>query len=284
MRSSILSLTLLLAGVALGQSVDKPAFEVASIKPAQRMQMGRMRVGMESDGGMIRYTGLSLKECIRTAFRLQRFQVEGPDWLDEARFDFVAKLPEGASEDQVPEMLQTLLEERFKLTFHRGAKEQSVYALVVAKDASKLTPAEIKTAAGPGAGAPRRNMMVQVDQEGAHLEAPSATLPALAGILSRFTDRPVVDKTGIEGQYDFDLVFSPDEMRGMRGPGGPMRGPGGPGGTGAGGGELLPGEAPATRAGSIQDSVKKYGLKLDPRKDEMEVLVVDHIEREPTEN
>jgi uncharacterized protein (TIGR03435 family) len=257
--------------------------------------MGRMRMGLQSDGGMIRYTGLSLKDCIRTAFRLQRFQVEGPDWLEESRFDIVAKLPEGASEDQIPEMLQALLVERFNLSFHRDAKQHPIYALVAAKDPPNLTPAEVQTSGGgpatggPPGGGPRRNVMVQVDQNGAHLKAPSMTLPGLAEMMSRFTDRPVVDKTGIEGQYDFDLVFSPDEMRGPGGMRGPMRGPGGPGGPGGpppggGGGELLPGDAPATRAGSIQDSVKKYGLKLDPQKSEMETLVVDHIEREPTEN
>jgi uncharacterized protein (TIGR03435 family) len=124
-------------------------------------------------------------------------------------------------------------------------------------------------------------MMVQVDQEGAHLKAPSATLPILAEMLSRFADRPVVDKTGVDGQYDFDLVFSPEQMPGMR----RMRGPGaGPGPGGPGGGETLPADAPAARAGSIYDSVKKYDLKLDPQKAEMDTLVIEHIEREPTEN
>jgi uncharacterized protein (TIGR03435 family) len=87
----------------------------------------------------------------------------------------------------------------------------------------------------------------------------------------------VVDMTGIEGLYDFDLVFSPETMRGM--PGG-ARGPMGP----PRGGDQPSGEPPAERAGSIYDSVGRYGLKLEPRKAPMEVLVVDHIEKAPTES
>jgi uncharacterized protein (TIGR03435 family) len=113
--------------------------------------------------------------------------------------------------------------------------------------------------------------------DGAHLKAPSATLPVLAEMISRFSERPVVDMTGIEGQYDFDLVFSPETTRGVQMAG---RGPMPP----AGGGERSPADAPVERAGSMYESVQRYGLKLEPRKAPMEVLVVDHIEKVPTEN
>ena len=85
--------------------------------------------------------------------------------------------------------------------------------------------------------------------------------------------------TGIQGQYDFELVFMPETMRNMPMGRGPMAGP--PSG---GGGEPSPSEPPAERAGSIYDSVQRYGLKLEPRKAPMEILVVDHIEKTPTEN
>jgi uncharacterized protein (TIGR03435 family) len=85
-----------------------------------------------------------------------------------------------------------------------------------------------------------------------------------------------VDMTGIQGQYDFDLGFSPETMRGARMGMGGMPPPGG--------GEHPPADAPVERAGSIYDAVRPYGLKLEPRKAPMEILTVDHIERTPTEN
>ena len=271
-------------GIAFGQQTGKVAFEVASIKPSQPMSMGRMRIGMNTDGGMLRYSNVSLKDCIRNAYRVKDFQVQGPDWLDSARFDIVAKLPDGASKDQIPEMLQTLLAERFKLSLHRDTKEHAIYALVVGKGGPKLKPAEVQTgddatpggAPGGRGGLPRGAMSMMIDPAGAHLKAPSATLSTLAEMISRFSERPVVDYTGIQGQYDFDLVFAPETMRNMPGGKGMMMPPGG--------GEHPQTDAPAEPAATIYESVQRYGLKLEPRKAPMEMLIVDHIEKEPTEN
>jgi len=263
--------------VAFGQlAPGNVTFEVASIKPAAPSPPGRMRIGMNSDAGMLRYINVSLKDCIRVAYRVKDFQVKGPDWIDSARFDILAKLPAGSSQDQIPERLQALLADRFKLTSHRDTKEHAIYALVTSKGGPKLKPAEVPAGDGAAAGGnsgrggmPRGAMTIQVDGAGAHLKAPSATLATLAEMISRFSERPVVDMTGIEGQYDFDLVFSPETMRGMRMP--------------AGGAAPAP-DAPAEGAGSIYDSVQRYGLKLEPRKAPMEFVIVDHIEKAPTEN
>ncbi len=281
--------TLCCAGLFAQPPSAKLEFEVASIKPSAPMPMGQIRIGMSADAGMVRYSNVSLKDIIRTAYRVKDFQVQGPDWLASTRFDIVAKLPDGATREQVPEMLQTLLAERFKLTLHRETKEHNMYALVVGKGGPKLKPAEIKPIetrntdgpppppppGGPGAGPPRGAMMIRMDSGGAHLQTPSATLAALADLISRFTERPVVDMTGIEGQYEFDLAFAPETIQGM--PGGRMPGPP------PGGGEHSSSEA-AEPAPTIYDSVQRYGLKLEPRKAPMEILTVDHIERTPTEN
>lgn len=288
MKLWIICASLVLGYVAFGQQPpEKITFEVASIKPAAPSPMGQMRIGMSSDAGMLRYSNVSLKDCIRTAYRVKDFQVQGPDWIESARFDIVARLPAGSSKDQIPEMLQALLADRFKLTLHRETKEHPIYALVVGKGGAKLKPAEVQTAdAAPAGGAsgiggpPRNAVMMQIDPGGAHLKAPSATLARLAEMISRFSERPVVDMTGIQGQYDFDLVFSPETMKGMmRGaPGGPMPMPP------PGEAEHSPSDAAAEPAGSIYESVQRYGLKLEPRKARMEILIVDHIERTPTEN
>ena len=101
-------------------------------------------------------------------------------------------------------------------------------------------------------------------------------------MISRFSERPVLDMTGIPGQYDFDLVFAPENMRGM--PGGPRGGPPPAAAeTSRPPSGVLPEDAPQ-KAGSIYDSVHRYGLKLDPRRAAMETLIIDHIEKTPTEN
>lgn len=272
------------ACAALGQQAAEPlAFEVASIKPSEPQPMGRIRVMMNTDGGMLRYSNVSIKDCIRAAFKVKEFQIEGPEWMDNERFDIVAKFPAGATEKQVPEMLQALLADRFGLKFHRSTKEHAVYALVAGKNGPKLKPAEVSTEevnppAGKRAGGPPRGAVIMsMGPEGAHFKAPSTTLSNLSEMISRFADRPVVDMTGIKGEYDFDLTFMPENMRGMPGGGhGPMGPP--PGGPPAGA------EPPADKAGSIYDSVQAYGLKLDPRKAPIELLIIDHIEKTPTEN
>ncbi|HTX36432.1 MAG TPA: TIGR03435 family protein, partial [Bryobacteraceae bacterium] len=202
------------------------------------------------------------------------FQVEGPDWLDGTRFDITAKLPAGASEKEIPEMLQSLLASRLHLSLHRETKAHAIYALVVAKGGPRLKPAENQVA---GSGAPHATSTMQMDASGMHLKA-TATLASLGEMIARFSERPVVDMTRIQGLYDFDLVFSPETLRGV-----PAGGPGGPGGPPAGVSEgSMPGALDGP--GSIFDSVDRYGLKLEARKAPMEILVVDGIEKTPTEN
>lgn len=290
MRASVWGAWLLCSCFAFGQQTpEKPSFEVASIKPAEPAPTGQLRIRMSADAGMLRYSNVSLKDCIRVAYRVKDFQIQGPSWMESARFDVEAKLPDGSSKGEIPEMLQTLLADRFKLTLHRETKEHAIYALVAGKDGPKLKPADIsepdkaaldKAALkeNPGKGAiPRGAMLVRMDSAGMHLKAPAASLANVAEMLSRFAERPIIDMTHIQGEYDFDLAFSPRVMRGM--PGSKVMPP-------HGGEERPPAEAaaPEEAAGSIFDAVQRYGLKLDARKAPIEMLIVDHVERTPTEN
>jgi uncharacterized protein (TIGR03435 family) len=273
------------------QSFQKLAFEVASIKPAQPPPMGKMMVRMDADASMLRYTNVSLRDCIRVAFGVRDYQIEGPDWLGGDRFDMVAKLPAGSSKDQIPDMLQSLLEGRFGLKLRRATKEHAIYALVAAKGGAKLKPAEFQTAEAPSGrtGNPKDQMFIMMSPEGAHLKAPSSTLANLAEMLSHFTERPVVDMTHIQGQYDFDLVFSPENMRDMmKTPMGPMPVPPSEAGKREpqGGPEQRP-DMPADspdNAGTIFDAVQHYGLKLEPRRAPLEILVIEHVNKMPNEN
>lgn len=299
----------LAAGAALGQAPGPgPAFEVASVKPAapldrSQMRSGQMHVGMKVDAARVDIGSMSLADLIRVAYRVKAYQVSGPDWMASERFDVLAKLPEGASREQVPEMLQALLAERFKLTVHLEGKEHAVYALVVGKNGPKLKESAPDADAPAGVGSAALDVSVsgrgentQVSISGgpigtAHmsmgpngtmrLEAPKMNMAALADTLSRFFDRPVVDLTELKGSYQVALDLSMEDLRnaartmGIMGPG-----------MGAGrGGAQPPADAASDPAGlSIFAAVQQLGLKLEPRKVGIDLVVVDHLEKTPTEN
>src|SRR5277367_4023625 len=111
-----------------------PVFEVAAVKPAG----GNVGV-MSADSQQVRYTGVRLRSLLQDAYQVKTYQVNGPDWLVTERYDVVAKLPEGASKDQVPAMLRALLIERFRMTVHTEIRQDRVYALLVAKNGPHLT-------------------------------------------------------------------------------------------------------------------------------------------------
>jgi len=140
----------------------KPYFEVATIKPAQPMDQakilaalqsgGKMPVGATIDSHRAEYLYLDLKTLLTYAYGVKPYQITGPEWMSTTRFDIVAKMPEGSTKEDAPQMLQSLLEERFKLTTHRTSAEHPVLALVVGKGGPKLiasaeTPAAIDESA-----------------------------------------------------------------------------------------------------------------------------------------
>src|SRR5437763_716226 len=128
----ILAATALLAAqIAFGQGPKaRLEFEVATIKtapplnPAQIMQ-GKLHVGMKVDGARVDIGFMSLADLIRTAYDVKPYQVSGPEWLNTERFDIMAKLPDGATKDQVPAMLKSLLADRFKVAVHKESKEHA---------------------------------------------------------------------------------------------------------------------------------------------------------------
>ncbi len=328
-----MKLRIALALVAAGSCFGQVAFEVASIKPSeamtpQKMMAGKMNIGMKVDGARVDIGYLGLTELITMAYRLKRYQLQGPDWMSAQRFDIQAKLPAGATKDQVPEMLQALLVERFGLKFHRDTKEQAMYALVVGKGGSKLKEADPDpdpaTAVAEGApvkgtqtftmGAAGGQTTVRMAQGGGgavvttggsggmggarmemgsdgmmHMELKKITMTAFSEMITRFVDKPVMDQTELKGNYKVTLDLAMSDMMGAAraagaGMGVMMGGAlgGGAGvGAGAGGGA---GEASDPSGGSIFQSVQKMGLKLEPKKAAVEILVVDHLDKKPTEN
>jgi uncharacterized protein (TIGR03435 family) len=241
---------------------------------------------------------------IRVAYRVKPYQVSGPDWMATERFDVLAKLPEGARQEQVPEMLQALLAERFKLTVHRESQERAVYALVVGKNGPKLkesppdadAPPSVPDDVNPQIRVNGRGEGMSVEISGAgigtahmsmgpngamRLEAPKINMAALADTLSRFFDRPVVDLTELKGSYQVALDLSLEDLRNAGRNAGLLA-------PGIGGGR--DGARPAADAASdpggasIFAAVQQLGLRLEPRKTPVDLIVIDHMERNPTEN
>ena len=135
------------------------AFEVASIKAAPPLDImaiasGKAHIGMSVDKARVDIGSMPLLQLVCLAYKVKPYQIAGnPDWmtagLNAPRFDILAKMPEGANKDQVPEMLQTLLAERFKLTLHHEKRDTPVYALVVGKGGPKLKEAPPDTPSAP---------------------------------------------------------------------------------------------------------------------------------------
>ena len=203
-------------------------------------------------------------------------------------------------------MLQALLAERFKLAVHRQSKEQSVYALVVGKNGPKLKESSPDAAApaaepapGPGnpqvritgngentrvvvSGGPTGTAHMSMAPNGTmHLEAEKLTLAGLADLLSRFVDRPVMDMTDLKGTYQVALDLTMEDMRNVARSAGIAVG-----GRGAGGQAGRPrADAASDPSGSsIFAAVQQLGLKLEPRKAPVDLIVIDHVEKTPTEN
>src|SRR5690348_819493 len=116
------------AACAQSQAPDRIEFEVASIKPGDPLNPGST---MHSSPGGIDMRNTTLRNCILNAYHLNPYQVDGgPKWAESARFDIIAKIPSGARRDQIPQMMQSLLADRFQLQFHREVRNLPVYQLV----------------------------------------------------------------------------------------------------------------------------------------------------------
>jgi uncharacterized protein (TIGR03435 family) len=281
----------LAAAAAFGQT-PRPEFEVASIHPTDQSNPAQVNVGVHIDGAQVNITYFALKDYIRVAYKLKDYQVVGPDWMASQRFDISAKLPAGATREQVPDMLKSLIEDRFKLKTHMDSKEFPVYALIPAKGGIKLkeSPVDDDTAAA-GAPAPNVNVTatggargVTIDLgRGAYfafadnkLEAKKLTMQAFCDTLARFMDKPVVDMTDLKGTYDITLNFTPEDYTAML-----IR-------SAISAGVTLPPQAlkalEFSSGDSLASALQLVGLKLDSRKAPLPVLVVDKIDKNPTEN
>lgn len=244
-------------------SVSGPAFEVATIKPVEPDAKKGRYIIMQ---GTNRFVGkyYTLKLLIAAAYNLSPKVISGgPDWVDSDHYDILALTPGDArpTRDEQMAMLRNLLADRFKLSFHREPKEFSIYTLETVKGGPKYgsgdkTGLKQSTAAASDPAA----LISTVYPERIHLPARNATMGEFAELLQRAVlDRPVVDRTGLTGKFDFDLEWAPDETQF--------------------GGEVPVAPADAQEPPFFTAIQQQLGLRLEATKGPVQALVVDHAER-----
>jgi uncharacterized protein (TIGR03435 family) len=275
--AAVLVTSVFFLGLCLGQS-GTLFFEVASVKPAAPLSdADRNQRQVVADPGMIRYRYHTLRLLLQTAYDLPAAQISGPRWLDSDKYDIVAKIPAGATQEQVNLMLRNLLAERLGLAAHMEMREARAYEATVAKGGVKLKEPE---KALPGA---TESSQPHLDKDGLPVLPPGlprlfcvsvagrgyvvARMEALHDLfrgLQLQLGRPIVDKTGVTGAYDFTLSYALDTAA--------------PAASDA----MVAASDPApTLLGALEHQL---GIRLESKKLPIGVLVVDRANRTPREN
>jgi len=220
------------------QTTGPAEFEVASVKLVSGRTGEAAHIRMEMNATRVSLSNVSLEFLISLAYRISDKRISGiPSAVQSASYDVAATLPANASKDQIPEMMQRLLADRLKLTVRRDSETVAAYDLVVAAHGPKLEKS--------GDGPVGRNQIVP-----GQIMASRMNMVGICDMISRVVGRPVVDKTGLSGTFEFLLDWGPEET--------------GP---------------------SIFTTLQEQrGLKLVPSKAPVDILVVTHAERVPTEN
>jgi len=244
MRATVLTLVFALSGWAQSSS-----FEVASVKPHDSTGERRSMESIDSTPGNLMIRNTSLQACIKWAYDVKDYQISGPSWLTYDRYDISAKASGPARLPELRQMLETLLAYRFQLQIHRETKELPVYFLSVTKGGPKLHNSAPESHTG-------------MHGENGSFVFSGTSMPQFAENLSTLTqvDRPVLDRTGIDGRFDFTLMFGdgPTDMKRA----------------------LIAGDGPSIFT-LIQEQL---GLRLESGKAPVSVLVIEHAEKTPSAN
>jgi len=234
-----------LAVAALGFGEE---FEVAAIKPAApSKEIGRTSSSSSTDtgAGQLAFTNVAMKDIVRLAYGVQSYQISGPGWMETERFDVMAKFAPQSTGEQVKIMLQKMLQDRFRMVMHRETKELPAYVLTA------IGP-KLKALTDSGG-----NVSSSSSKTGVHLDA-KTTMRGFAEYLSQRLDRPVLDQTGLAGGFEFQLDWEIDDAADANG---------------------------AVLGPSVFTAVQEQlGLKLTATKGPVETIVVESIQKVPTEN
>jgi uncharacterized protein (TIGR03435 family) len=250
-------------------------FEVASVKPAAPYKGGPLHIAESGgpgtdDPGRLIFSNYTMKGLLVSAFDMQPYQISGPVWLNEDMFDVSAKVPAGTTKEQMRVMLQNLLAERFRMTFHREQQDMPAYELTVGKGGPKMKVSD---------SAPNSPKPVQGSKSSpgvSKVTCNRCTVARFIEVLNAPGGKQIFDSTGLIGNYDFTLVFEPvyGKCSGCV--------------VGGGDGAMPPapapnptGETPPILTIAVQ---QQLGLKLIQKKTPVDVVVIDHIEKTPAEN
>lgn len=254
MRTAVLVVMAVALAVPIG-SAQEPAFEVAAIKATAPDDRGGRFLTMQGAHQFVA-KGYTLKFMVAAAYNVPpRVIAGGPAWVDSDRYDILASTPGDGRPtlDQQMAMLRTLLSDRFHLAIHRESREMSVYELTVGKRGARLAESTAADA--------QPILVNRVFPGRIQLPARNATMAQFASMLQRSVfDRPVVDKTGLTGRYDFDLEWTPDETQ-------------------------FDGRLPAslTTSGEKPDLFAaieaQIGLKLEASRSRVDIIVIDRVDR-----
>jgi len=281
-------LTCLACSVARGQGADKlPSFEVASIKPVPTSWSGRHLCFLE-DPARYRCTGVTISLMVSQAYGFKSYAFPTSGDYNSVMYDVEAKAPEGATPDQVKLMLRNLLAERFKMASHFEKKEMTVYELRIAPGGVKFKEAPPETPGAPPARPvpvsqlekdadgfpiyPRQPRSMRLDRANGlgRIVAAATSLDSMVNYLSRQLGVPVIDSTGLKGNYDYTVTFSLASVN----EGVPSPAP--------------PGEASEPEGGGgppiFAALERQLGLKLEKTRGMIDIFVIDHVEKTPTPN
>jgi uncharacterized protein (TIGR03435 family) len=242
-------------------------YEVVLIKPSKPSNSGRIRIGITNTPDGLTAENSTVQSLINEAYGTQDFQIiESPSWVNSEMYDIEAKMDRSVSDALQKlspaerkrarqKMLQSILADRMKLIIHRGYKESAVYNLVVERGGPKLHtanpddtyPSGFKTEDG---GIARGMMQIDDGVGSKTMTAQGVGIASLVDTLSGLTGRTAIDKTGLTGKYDFTLKWKPDD-----------------------------GQADAVAPSLFTALREQLGLKLEPGKGPVEIIVIDHIER-----
>jgi len=256
----------------------KPEYEIVSIKPTDpNNRVGRSGLLYTPDGFTAKNVGGWA--LVRAAYEVENYQISGaPKWFDTEHFDIEAKMtPALADEIQKlglqksqplrQQMMQALLADRFNFTAHRETKDVPIYSLLIAKSGSKLQEPKPDETYEHGIkspeGQPYKDAIFFSGRAGSlTITAQAASMTSLAGVLSGQLNRPVIDKTGLTGFYDFSFPFAPEEVQSAAVPSGAVP------------------AAPESNLPTLTVAIEEHlGLKLESGKGAAPIIVIDRIEK-----
>jgi uncharacterized protein (TIGR03435 family) len=242
--------TLVAASAALCQPAAPLMFDVASIKVNSSGRAGGNPIlgeNIQAAPGSLTMRHVTLKACVQWAYHVFEYQVSGPNSIDADHYDIVAKAAGPATDPDLRAMLQTLLADRFQLTFHRQTKEMQAYVLSVGKNGPKFHESTTEGESD-----------IQPDQKTMSVKVRRVPISQLINPLARMFQMPVVDMTGLTGRYDVAIDIA----------------------------KYIPQSGDkADPLAIIQTALQEdLGLKLEAKKMPLDYFIVDHAAKAPAEN